>query len=53
MLKPEVKATLEHLRLRVAKVLGVTLVDNRFTFRFYVDGKLSTVHLLVEDVENA
>ena len=46
----EEEQVLEELRKRIAEVAGVTLVGNRLTVRFNFKGRLSDVHMLIENV---
>lgn len=43
-------SVLEELRTKIAGVAGVTLTGNRLTVRWYKDGQLVNVHMLIESV---
>jgi hypothetical protein len=46
----EVAYVLEQMRQKVGKEFGVTLVGNRLTVRWNMDGQLVDVHMIIESV---
>lgn len=46
----EVAYVLEEMRQKVGKEFGVTLVGNRLTVRWNMDGQLVDVHMIIESV---
>lgn len=48
----EERDVLERLRLEISSTgMGVTLQGNRLTIRFYVDGELCNIHMLIDSVD--
>jgi hypothetical protein len=48
----EEKKVLEQLRLAISSTgMGATLQGNRLTTRFYVDGELCDVHMVIDNVD--
>lgn len=41
---------LEELRARIASAAGVTLIGNRLTVRFELEGELVDAHMIIESV---
>jgi hypothetical protein len=39
------------MRLKLANEFGVTVTGNRCTVRWYIDGKLVDVHMIIENVK--
>ncbi len=48
--KPEVAKVLEYLRQKLATTMGVSLVGNRLTLRWYAEGELVDVHMIISEV---
>jgi Ni,Fe-hydrogenase III large subunit len=46
----EVAYVLEQMRQKVGKEFGVTLVGNRLTVRWNMDGQLVDAHMIIESV---
>lgn len=46
----EVAEVLERMRLNLSEAFGVTIVGNRCTLRWNMDGQLVDVHMIVENV---
>lgn len=48
--EPEVERVLSSLSAKIGKQCGITLQGNRLTVRWYIDGELVDVHMLIENV---
>lgn len=48
--EPQVEKTIEEMRLKLSKEFGVTVVGNRCTVRWHIDGQLVDVHMIIENV---
>lgn len=46
----EVETVLKSMTLKIANEFGVTRQGNRLTVRWYVDGELVDVHMIIENV---
>lgn len=49
-MEADVAAVLEQLRQKIATIAGVTLIGNRLTIRWTMNGQLVDVHTIIENV---